>query len=203
VVRLRTQERIGVNGPRSIGKGLAAATLVAVWLWAACGGDGGDGEERPTATPTAQESTPAESASPTGSPSGEKPSEPLEFTTGQAHIEVTGDVDQTFDILLDAQFKNRYVPSSDTLDIAYDNQEGAKVTAETLGLTLAEEPPVLLIVANDVFLPGSGDCVVAVTSLNTEGVEGTFDCGGMKSVAQTGAVVSATGTFSASVSEAV
>lgn len=184
-----------------IRRALAAATLAAAVLWAACGGDEGDGgEQGPTPT---REASPAETPSPTESPGGVEFSEPLEFTTGTAHVEVTGDIERSFDIPLDTEFRSRYLPSTDTLDIAYDNQEGAEVNAKTLSLALAKRPPVLLIVSGDVFLPGSGDCVVSVTSLDAQRVQGTFECEDMESAAETGAVVSATGTFSAEASAAV
>lgn len=179
---------MGVRAPIAVVLALGLAL-------ASCGGGQGDeGEVTTPSPPTSPTASPG--ASPAETPTAV--SGPVTPATGEAHVEVTGDIARAFDVPLDEEFTSRFNPSTGRFSLAFDNKAMPELTLDRLTLAVRSDPMQVTIIAEgDVFQGFEDDCTLTVLRLDAGGVEGTFSCPMLSSAIETGAEVSASGTFSA------
>lgn len=176
-------------------------------LAAACGErDGpGPGSGGPTGgSPTGGTSPPTGQSTDEPTAPGPIPTARVDFTAGQATVEITGDLTETFDATLGTSSESYFEPERDVLDLAFENDEGRRLL---LTAFIGEGATQLALAAIDVTAGDDGgdnfadagggiSCVVTLTTLTPARAEGTFECPEMVGVNQ-GRTISVTGSFTA------
>jgi hypothetical protein len=177
------------------------AMLTFAILGAACGGDADEAPPTaaaPTSVPAATEASPTAEDSPSG---------PITFVTGDAHVELSGDNEETFDAPLDAGVENVYDPATAEFELRWRNDEGRALlltgTFSPDGTTLDDAfvgigaPGTSLF--DEEFSPDAfhSQCTVEVSSFDGSAIEGDFQCAELERGDGT-KVIDATETFSAS-----
>jgi hypothetical protein len=173
---------------RSLAAGLAALGL----LTAACGGGNGD-QATPTAAPSSQ-------ASPSASPTAV-----VAFTTGTAHVALTGDLEEEFDATID-ETDSTFDPGNGEHELLWTNAEGRalRLTITASGTTVEDAFVAIgapgLSIDDELYFPDAfhANCTVKVTKAQPTTIAGSFTCKDLESADGT-KTVDAEGTFSASV----
>ena len=167
---------------------LAAAAMV---LGAACNDRVTVDLPEPTDVPT---TVPTEIATdiPTDIPTGAG-----RFLSGEAEVDLSGAVDDTFQLSVSEQIPTTYVfgvitsnwgePGESLLSINGTAGEGRNRTGPTLAL-------VITLPDGRSFASAGNECLVDLDSAGESGIEGTFECTGLSSTA---GAVDATGAFEA------
>ena len=147
--------------------------------------------DEPTEVPT---TVPTEIATeiPTNVPTGAGT-----FSSGDAEVRLSGAVEDTLELPVSEQIPTTYVfgvvssswgePGSNILSINGTAGEGRNRTGPTLAL-------VITLADGRSFASAGNECVVRFDAAGNEGIEGDFECDGLRSTA---GAVDATGTFDA------
>jgi hypothetical protein len=179
----------------------SSVLLVAVVLLAVVAGCGG------TATPGTNASvgaatTPAPVTQPPdddGTDATNPPLVPATYTTGTLHLEVTGDVNKTLDLPLQANVS--FTAEGSTI-LSYGDASGAGG-----GVILSADVNGFTVSSTEIALGGSNQdanvCAVVVTQSDASRVAGTIDCRGILGVVPSGTnpqnvTVDVRGTYEAS-----
>ncbi len=172
--------------------------LVFLAVVAGCGGTAAPGTSASVgtaATPPPEVEPPDDGGGAVDNP----PLVPATYTTGTLHLEVTGDVNKTLDLPLQA---NASFTAEESTILSYGDASGAGG-----GIILSADVNGFTVSSTEISLGGSNQdanvCAVVVTQSDASRVAGTIDCRGILGVVTSGAnprnvTVDVRGTYEAS-----
>ncbi len=136
---------------------------------------------------------------------GPVPTEHVDYAAGNAHVEITGDFEQTLDLPLEGGGSSYFEPDRDVVNLNWKNADAQgvfltvfmaegtpKVDTCDIQLTAGDPDDIL-----DNYDPTDEDaCDVALTALTATTIQGTFSCTELEGV-NGGKTVQANGSFTA------
>ncbi len=194
---------MGQGGRLNGGKaraGLAGIALVALVAMAACGGGTTGGSTTGGAT-TGGATTESPTEGPTEAQESEgPPTSNVKYQSGEAVVEVTGDVDTTLQVPLQPSPEgfdwSEYQLDSGSLNLRYDDDRGSIVWITLDGVagaaTFEDDSTFLAVPGEDDF---QGACSVTVETFTAQEARGTISCSEMVGEDERG-TIHVQGTFS-------
>ncbi|MGH2739721.1 MAG: hypothetical protein ACRDH6_04460 [Actinomycetota bacterium] len=162
-------------------KGLVYSLLVLVIAAGACG----NGDDR---------------ARPRGGPGGESPAPEGPLTSGEARVEISGDIAESFNLGLDFGGTLIYQPPNGAMAVVWSNGQSRSFAIAApffTGTQQTSNEVSITITTSDVslFISNAGECEITLDQADEQELQGSFSCRRLKGTNQT---VNASGTFSAS-----